>query len=146
MYVCQCICEHTHTICSRHAHQQWISQGELRSARTDVPEEGADIDWNGSRGEIAGWLYPHFTPLISKAHNFYILRELFTDPKNIATPQKMAWPPAACCESHWCSTCKKNWGKKKSGYISLKEYWYCFGTFKAWEEIFAMQSNNIVFH
>ena len=70
--VCVWVCVREHTICSGYARRRWILQGEMRGAGADVLEEGVDIDWNGSRGEIAAGVYQHFTELINKKHHFHI--------------------------------------------------------------------------
>lgn len=145
MYVCECVCEHTHAICSRHAHQQWKSQGELRSAGADVPEEGADIDWNGSRGEIAGWLYPRFTQLISKAHSFHILRDIFTVPKNIAAPPKDGLTPGLMLWITLMQHMQEKLGEeKKSWYFSFKRFemntWFI-----KFEMLHGQKGNSVIF-
>lgn len=62
-----CLVDGTQTICSGPA-QQRILRGEMQSAGADVPEEGVDFDWNGSRGEMARGVYQRFTQPINADH------------------------------------------------------------------------------
>ena len=101
--VCVWVCVREHTICSGYARRRWILQGEMRGAGADVLEEGVDIDWNGSRGEIAAGVYQHFTELINKKHHFHIHILFFlSHPKNQSPPlsSPLVWPLASGYASH----------------------------------------------